>query len=50
MDEVPYSQNLMLDLCDKAEGNRYGGVGESWVTKSGRQWLLRSGWVVHGLI
>lgn len=42
MGEVPYSQNLLLDLCDKAVENRYGGVGESWVAKSGLWWLLRS--------
>lgn len=42
MGEVPYSQDLLLDLCDKAGENRYGGVGESWVTKSGLWWLLRS--------
>lgn len=50
MGEVPNSQNLLLDLHDKAEGNRYGGVGEGWVTESELRWLLRSGQGVHGLI
>lgn len=40
--EVPLSQELLLDLCDEAIGNRYRGVGESWATKSIPGWLLRS--------